>query len=174
MRIPYFLALSLTLVSLTGFANDPTDIMQNSTYQAGDIIINQVWARAMPPTAPAGAVYFQLENTGDTPTRLLSAQSGISEKTELHTHIKTADGLMRMEQVFQVEIPAKGKLAFKPGSYHVMLLQLKQPLVAGSHFPLELTFESGSTVKLEVPVLESAPQANQGTQTEHGHMHHHH
>ena len=39
---------------------------------------------------------------------------------------------MQMRQVVGgLPIPAKGSMALKPGSYHVMLIGLKQPLTVG-------------------------------------------
>lgn len=169
MRLSQFLALSLTFISLNSFAHQATDSSQTPVYQTGDLRVSQVWARAVPPNSPAGAAYFTLENMGSTPIRLLSAKSSLSDTTELHTHVHTPEGLMRMEQVPQVEIPAKSTLNFKPGSYHVMLMQPKEPLAVGGHFSLELSFEPEGTLQLDVPVLESAPQAQEPHA---GHMHH--
>lgn len=121
------------------------------------LVVTGAWSRAMPLSAPTGAVYFNLENKGSEPDRLIAAFSTQAEKTELHTHIKTDEGLMRMQAVEAVTVPANGHLAFKPGSYHVMLLGLTKPLVAGEHLSLSLTFEKQGELKLEVPILEQAP-----------------
>lgn len=132
---------------------------QSLLAQAADtpLSITQAWSRAMPTTATNGAAYFVVNNTGTQPDRLLSAHSDRAERTELHTHVHTHEGLMRMQPVEAVEIPAGGQLAFKPGSYHVMLLGLKQPLNAGEHLSLTLTFEHQGVLQLEVPIQEQAP-----------------
>src|SRR3546814_14488705 len=98
------------------------------------LAVSQAWSRAMPPSAPTGAVYFILENRGQQPQRLIGAQTSRAEKTELHTHVHQGN-MMKMQQVEAVDVPAAGKVEFKPGGNHVMLFGLKQPLEAGESFP---------------------------------------
>ncbi|NDF67887.1 MAG: copper chaperone PCu(A)C, partial [Actinobacteria bacterium] len=49
------------------------------------------------------------------------------------------------------------KTELKPGGYHIMMMKLVKPLVVGETVSITLTFESGSTQVVEVPVLEEAP-----------------
>ncbi|MBA1262572.1 copper chaperone PCu(A)C [Stutzerimonas sp. NM35] len=130
--------------------------------------VSGAWSRAMPPSAPTGAVYFTLNNPGDRQERLIGAQTPRAGKTELHTHVHEGD-IMRMEQIDSVEIPAGGQAEFKPGGHHVMLFQLNEPLVAGEHFPLTLIFEHAGEVVVDVAIQENAPQA-----ADDAHNHHHH
>ncbi|MCW8158162.1 copper chaperone PCu(A)C [Stutzerimonas stutzeri] len=133
---------------------------------ATELAISQAWSRAMPPSAPTGAVYFVLENRGDQPQRLVGAQTPRAGKTELHTHVHQGD-MMKMQQIESVDVPASGKVEFKPGGNHVMLFGLKQPLVAGESFPLTLQFESGAEVTTEVSIEVDAPAASGATQGHH-------
>ena len=43
-------------------------------------------------------------------------------------------------------------MTLKPGSYHVMLMGLKKPLVAGQSIPLTLTFAKAGNISVTVPV----------------------
>ncbi len=63
-------------------------------------------------------------------------------------------GTMTMQEVARVEVPAGETVAFEPGGYHVMLLDLAEPLVAGDTFEMELTFEKAGTVTVEVEVRD--------------------
>lgn len=119
----------------------------------------QVWSRAMPPTAPTGAVYFVLRNPGETPDRLIGVKTSRAEKAELHTHVHKGE-VMSMERIDSVEVPAGGEVAFKPGSSHVMLFKLSEPLVAGEQFPLTLIFEHAGEVTVDVAIQEQAPEPN--------------
>ena len=57
-----------------------------------------------------------------------------------------------------VVVPAKGKLEFKPGGYHVMLIGLKETLSEGKTFTLILHFKrAGKVVVKNVKVLISPP-----------------
>jgi copper(I)-binding protein len=63
-------------------------------------------------------------------------------------------GSMTMQEVARVEVPAGETVAFEPGGYHVMLIDLAEPLVAGETFEMELTFEKAGTVTVEVEVRD--------------------
>lgn len=120
--------------------------------RAGALTIDHPWARATAPGAPNGAVYFTLENEGAEADRLLGASGEVAERIELHQHLHE-DGVMKMREVAGgIALPAKSEVAFAPGGLHVMLLGLKQPLAAGSAFPLRLRFERAGEVDVQVEV----------------------
>lgn len=102
-----------------------------------------------------GVVYLNLLNKGGTPDRLIGVQSDVADHTELHETIMEADGLMKMRPVEGgIEIPAGGQAALKPGSYHIMLMGLKQDLKVGDHFSVVLTFEQSEPMTVESEVME--------------------
>ncbi|WP_428249305.1 DUF1775 domain-containing protein [Ferrovibrio sp.] len=120
--------------------------------QAGNIRIEQPFARATP--AKMGGAFLTLVNGGHAADRLVKAASPVAENVELHTHVKDGD-TMRMRPVDGIDIAANGRTALEPGSFHVMLIGLKQPLKEGASFPLTLTFEKAGSVTLQVPVLKA-------------------
>lgn len=137
-------------------------------YSVGNLHIEHPWSRAMPPVAPTAAAYFVVHNKGSDADRLLSASTPMAGKAELHEHIH-ADGLMKMQQVQNVEIPAGGEVKFEPMGYHVMLFNLKQQAKDGERFPLTLTFEKAGAVEVEIAVHKDAPEGSA-----HGEGHHQH
>ena len=135
-------------------------------YKAGDLLVSDPWSQELPPNAPTVAAYFVIHNTGATPDRLLSAETPVADKAELHEHVMQG-ALMKMQQVPSVAVPAKGDLTFAPMAYHVMLLGLKDRsvLADGKQFPLTLTFEKAGKVQVDVSVQKAPPM------TGHEHMH---
>ena len=135
-------------------------------YKAGDLLVSDSWSQELPPNAPTVAAYFVIHNTGATPDRLLSAETPVADKAELHEHVMQG-ALMKMQQVPSVAVPAKGDLTFAPMAYHVMLLGLKDRsvLADGKQFPLTLTFEKAGKVQVDVSVQKAPPM------TGHEHMH---
>ena len=127
--------------------------------------VSDVWSRAMPPTAPTGAVYFTLQNPSGEDDRLIGASTPRAERAELHTHVQQGE-LMSMQKMEAFDVPANGALQFKPGGHHVMLFNMTQPLKAGESFPLTLQFEKAGEVTLEVNIRDQAPDAVDG------HAHH--
>src|SRR5690606_1023989 len=126
---------------------------------AGELHIEHPWSREMPSVAPTAAAYFVVHNKGTEADRLLSVSSPAAGKAELHEHIH-ADGLMKMQQVQTVAIPAGGEVKFAPMGYHVMLFNLKQQAKDGERFPLTLTFEKAGSVEVEVAVQREAPTSH--------------
>ena len=59
-----------------------------------------------------------------------------------------------MKQDF-VEIKPDQVLEFKPKSYHIMLINLKQDLKVGDKFDISLTFEKAGQKVMSVEVKES-------------------
>ena len=127
-------------------------------YRTGQLHIEHPWSREMPPVAPTAAVYFVVHNNGDQADRLLRLDTPVAGKAELHEHVH-ADGVMKMQQVPAVEIPAGGEVRFEPMGYHVMLFDVKQQAKAGERFPLTLTFEKAGVVELDVAVQKEPPAA---------------
>ncbi|WP_374424880.1 copper chaperone PCu(A)C [Chromobacterium sp.] len=128
-------------------------------FKLGDLKIGHPWSRAMPESSPTGGVYLLLSNRGKAADKLLSASTPRAAKAELHTHIND-NGVMRMREVAGgVEVAAGQQVKFAPGSYHVMLMGLKQPLRAGDHFPLTLRFEKAGSVTVDVAVEDGVAPA---------------
>lgn len=116
------------------------------------LTLNHPWARATPPAATTGGVFMNIVNDGGEADALIGASSPeLAAKVELHTHIEES-GVMRMRPVVEINIPAHGKAELKPGSFHVMLIGLKKPLVKGALLPLNLQFRKSGSIKVEVKV----------------------
>ena len=99
-----------------------------------------------------GVVYMQIKNNGGQPDRLLNIKSDIANVVEIHESKMEADHMSMQKIDDGIEIPAGGTVTLKPGSYHVMLIGLKQALKIDDEFNLELEFEKSPamTVKSKV------------------------
>jgi copper(I)-binding protein len=64
-------------------------------------------------------------------------------------------GMMQMRQVDAIDVPAGGSVELKPGGYHIMLLELAEPLTEGTMVPLTLRFEGFDPVVVEAEVRSS-------------------
>jgi copper(I)-binding protein len=140
---------------------------------AGDIEIENPWARASAGMAGAGAAFMDIKNTGAA-DRVVGASAGVSKAVELHTHIRDGD-VMKMRRVDAIDVPADGVAHLQPGGLHVMFIGLEAPLVEGESFPLTLTFENAGEVTVEVEVkgagaMGAMPGHGHGTMPGHGDM----
>jgi hypothetical protein len=71
--------------------------------------------------------------------------------TEVH-ETKMEGGVMKMSPVSKVEVPAGGKVEFKPGGYHIMLMELQRDLKEGETITITLTFEKSGNVTVQASV----------------------
>lgn len=133
-------ALLLTSLVLSPFAQAATDVSAQHAY-----------ARATPPNAPTSAVFVEFENKGDTERVIVAASTSAAGKVELHDVIKEGD-VMKMRQVEQITLPAQSTTVLKPGSLHIMLFQLAEPLVEGNEIDVEVTFANGDTQSFKAPI----------------------
>jgi copper(I)-binding protein len=136
--------------------------------RAADITVDDIWARES--TAATGAAFMTVHNAGPA-DRIVKAASPVAGVVELHTHIKEGD-IMRMRPVEAIDVPANGMVALQPGGLHVMLIDLKQPLVAGQTLPLTMVFEKAGSMQLTVPVHSMKPMGGDagGAPMQHKHQ----
>lgn len=115
------------------------------------ISVTDHYVRMVPPGVPTSGAFMTIRNSGSTDRKLLKVDSPAARTVELHTHVND-NGMLKMRQVKEIDVKAHGQAELKPGSYHIMLIDLKQLLKEGETVPLTLTFDDGSTKKLDAPV----------------------
>lgn len=115
------------------------------------------YVRLLPPGSPNTAAFLVLKNDADKSVKLVAAASPEVGRAELHTHLHE-NGVMKMRQVESIEVPAKGEVALKPGSFHIMLFEVRE-LSQGMAFPLTLTMDDGQKLELSLPVKPIEPMA---------------
>ena len=120
-------------------------------YTLKSLSIDHAFARATPPGAKSGGAFFVVTNAGAAPDKLVRAASPIAGSVELH-QMAMDGGVMRMRALPSMDVPPGGRLELQPGGYHVMMLDLKQPLKAGDKVPLTLTFERAGNIDIAVEV----------------------
>jgi len=139
---PRILACALTLCSTAVLAQQ---------YAAGDVVVEHPWARATPKGASVGAGYLTVRNTGAAAEILTGISADIAGSAQMH-ETRNQGGVMSMQPVERLTIPPGGAVAFRPGAYHVMFLDLKAPLKKGEHFKAVLTFEHAGAVPVDFAV----------------------
>ena len=118
---------------------------------------SHVWIRQAPPGISVLAGYFLLQDLTDKPLELKSVTSPDFASVEMHRSF-VKDGQEQMEPVPGITLPAHGSVEFKPGDYHLMLMQPKRNLFAGDVVTLTLEFSDGSELTLMAPVRRDPPQ----------------
>lgn len=89
-----------------------------------NVLIQDPYVRLVPPGVKTTGAFMLIANPGAKDITLVTAESGVAQTVQLHTHINE-DGVMKMRQVAGIDVKAKGQTELKPGSFHVMLINLK-------------------------------------------------
>jgi hypothetical protein len=121
------------------------------------IIVANAWSR---PAIGTGVVYMYVVNSGPVADRLDGARTPVARTVEVHRSTQSSasmngmqmSGVMSMERVPGVTIPAHGSVTFAPGGYHLMAIGLRHDLHPNEHFALRLHFAKAGwqTVRVEV------------------------
>jgi uncharacterized protein YcnI/copper(I)-binding protein len=120
---------------------------------AGTLSIEGGWTRATAGGAKVGAGYLTIRNQGTAADTLVSVETTVAGKSEIHDMTVSDEGVMRMRRLDGgLDIPAGGSVELKPGGMHLMFLDLKQPLVANARVKVKLVFKSGAAAEIELPV----------------------
>lgn len=134
-------------------------------YERGSIKLHHPWARPTPPGVTVGAAYFTVHNRGTQADTLVEFSTPVAARVELH-ETKMEGDMMRMRPVARLQVPAKGSVAAEPGGLHLMLIDLKQPLVLGQRVPLRLRFARAGVIETQI-VVEMQPADAKGEHAHH-------
>lgn len=129
----------------------------------GGIQVDHAWARPTIGSSTTSAAYFTITDSG-APDRLVSVATPVAGHADVHESVDD-HGVMKMRGVSGIALETGKPVRFAPGGYHVMLMELKQPLKPGDSFPITLRFEHAAEVTVNVTVQQTAGQGHgQGMQ----------
>jgi copper(I)-binding protein len=121
-------------------------------FKIGDLEIGHPWSRATPNAAKIGGGYLTVKNTGKDADRLVSATVSNADHVEIH-EMTMDNGVMKMRPLEKgIEIKPGETVTFAPGGYHLMFMDLKEPLKEGALVKGQLTFEKAGKVDVEFKV----------------------
>jgi hypothetical protein len=112
-----------------------------------NISLTNAWTRATPGNATNAAVYLRIGNIGELAERLIGVRTEMSERVMIHS------GGGQMAAVESLEVPAEDAVLFAPNGHHIMLMDLRAPLLEGDSFLVQLEFETGGSQAASVQVL---------------------
>lgn len=122
--------------------------------------VTGAWVRATVAGQMGSGAFMKI--TARAATRLVGISSPVAGVADVH-EMKMDGDIMKMRAVQSLDLPAGKTVELKAGGYHVMLMDLKQSLTAGSSVPLTLRFKNAKGVEskldISVPVSTVAPGA---------------
>ena len=116
--------------------------------------IKNAWVRPAVKGANS-ALYFVLQNNGSKPDTLIGAESKLADIVEVHESYKRDNDIMGMRPAGKLVINPKSELEFKPGGFHVMLLDLQKDFKIGDLFEAVLQFKYAGKIKVKAEVRDT-------------------
>ncbi len=142
---------------------------------ANSFTVSEAWVRTTAPEQVVASAYMDI--TARESARLMGVRSPVSPNVKLHLMQMDGD-MMRMREVPSLALPKNSAVSLKPGGYHLMLMKLKKPIVAGDKIPLTLIVETrGKREMILVEAIARSSMANaanaaSAASADHAHMHH--
>jgi len=138
------------------------------------ITIGGQWARTSPAMVSMGAAYMDITSSEGDQLVGVSVPASIAARAEIHEMVpaevpmddsmdESMDdgemdmGAMVMQQIMALDLPAGETVSLEPGGYHVMLIDLAEPLAEGDTFNVTLDFAESDDLTVEVVVRTEAP-----------------
>ena len=111
--------------------------------------VSDAWVRPPMGSDRPGAGYLTLTG-GTADDRLLTVDAAAADRVELHRTMAGESGMMGMEPVDGIDVPASTTVKLEPGGLHLMLFGLQAE--PGDVVELRLTFSSGAVVTVPATV----------------------
>ena len=139
--------------------------MGASALAHAQVKVDNPWVRGAVPGQLSTGAFLDLTSKSDA--KLVKVESPVAAVVEIHAS-ETKNNLMTMRAVPSVDLPAGKQVRFAPGGFHIMLMDLKQPVKNGESVPLRLTVEGADGKRETIDV--KAPVRGVGTSQQ---THHH-
>jgi periplasmic copper chaperone A len=164
-KFDVLVASFVTVFALSGGAASALD------YKVGALEIDSPWSRAVPKGAKVAVGYMTIKNTGTEPDRLVGGSTPVAGRFEIH-EMSMDKGVMKMRPLPSgLEIKPGETVELKPSSFHIMMMDLKQPIQRGKPFKASLMFEKAGEVDVDftVEAVGATPAAAAPTHDAHHH-----
>ena len=134
------------------------------------VTVEEPWIRATAPGQTVAGGYMKLKSVKSS--ALVAVSTPFTARAEIHEMSMKA-GVMRMRGVSRVDLPAGKTVELKPGSYHLMLMNLERPLREGETVPITLVFEGPDGKRERVEIKASVRDVRPGPHGSHDMKHGH-
>ena len=92
-----------------------------------------------------------IENRHHRTDRLVAAESSVAERISIH-RTRSTSGILIMEKIDHLEIPARSTTALVPGKIHLMLTKTADDLASRKTIRIHLRFEKAGWIEVEAAV----------------------
>ena len=132
------------------------------------LVLSDFWIKKVIANNNLTVGYIKIENKNEKNERLISVVSDFSTRTELHNmYIK--NNIMIMKHLEEgVLIKSKSHLDLRPGSFHIMFIDLTKSLKKSKFQKVKLNFKNAGSIVVDMPTMHRRKK------TKDKKNHHHH
>jgi hypothetical protein len=133
---------------------EPQPAVTEPVTTAESVTVTNAWARSVP--GGKGAIYAEILSTADDAILSASIEPATAAgKVEIHEVVTGDDGMMKMQMVERIPLTAGQITELKPGSYHIMLMDMPEVLDLGTRIEVTLVLENAGPVTFTATVREN-------------------
>jgi len=134
-----------------------------TTTSKSPLTVKDGWAKAA--ATGMSAAFGMVSNPTAKPIRIVGATSPYAGVVQLHEVVDKNGSMVMQQKAGGFVIPAGGMLELKPGGNHLMFMELKKAIKAGTTVPVTLITADGGllTVKVLGKVYSGANETYNGT-----------
>ncbi|WP_313809487.1 copper chaperone PCu(A)C [Sphingobium sp.] len=129
--------------------------------------VDQAWVRLSPNKDTPSAGYF-VAHGGDAGTQLRGVLTDYALKVEMHESMNHG-GMMKMEPLQSVDIPARSTVAFAPGGKHLMLWGVNDTAIARGKMTLTFLLANGDRLLVDAIIQKPGAAPASGAEEHEGH-----
>ena len=132
------------------------------------LVLSDFWIKKVIANNNITTGYIKIENKNEKNERLISVVSDFSKRIEIHDmYIK--NNVMIMKHLEQgVLIKSNSQLDFKPGSLHIMFIDLTKSLKKTKLQKVKFNFKNAGSIVVNMPIMDNRKKSNEKKK------HHHH
>lgn len=123
-----------------------------AAHSVDTVAVMNAWIKEASEYSRMNAGYMTLLNVGEEEITLVKVESDAFDSVEVH-EMAVIDGLMEMRELTDLVIPANARAQMAPGGKHLMMAGPRKPLHKGERVEVVLTFESGISQTVSLPVV---------------------
>ncbi len=143
MRMRHIIASALVLLATPAAAADIT---------FNGITITCPWTEATRTGVTIAPVYMNIRTSAAVADRLSEAISDLSERIEIYTYARIA-GVLQRQPLPNIAIDPGVLVQLQPGGLHLLMVELKEPIVADIPFKIWVKFDNAGGFEVELDVV---------------------
>ena len=119
------------------------------------LVISDLWIREPIGNSSTTSGYMTIKNTNINDDTLISISSDFSEQAQIHS-MKIENNIMKMERLINGLLIRSGQTIYlKPGSNHIMFLNLKKSFNMTFNYNIYLNFRERGIINLNTKVFKN-------------------